>query len=477
MSVRVLVPSGVLGLGFDREALSAAAAMKPDVICIDGGSTDSGPHSLGTSTSKYSRAACKAEWRELMRVRAQLNVPLILGSAGTCGTDAMVDWMLTITQEIAVELEQTPKVTVVYSEQNKTHLLQAWHDQQIHELQPPLPLDAETIKSCEHVVALAGAEQIQVALQTGADIVIAGRTTDTAVVSALPLMLDCHAGACWHAAKIAECGALCSTHPTSGVIIVDIDCINSTSEDSSNEQHSNNEGAGFTIYPTAKGAACTAHSVSAHMLYENADPFILYEPGGHLDVRDAKYCELDDRTVRVTGSHWVPEPVYTVKLEGARLAGYQTTAMAILRDQHYVRNARQWVERLSSFLHNELSTHLSTDSDSYHIDFRLIGDNAVLGNLETRTSQAVEIGVLVIITANTQPMADEIGKFINPFLLHYPLTDGESLPTFAFPYSPAQTSRGALYEFCLNHVMELSEPMSVFRIATHQLPLANVAQP
>ena len=40
----------------------------------------------------------------------------------------------------------------------------------------------------------------------------------------------------------------------------------------------------------------------------------------------------------------------------------------------------------------------------------------------------------------------------------------EELPTFAFPYSPATTDRGALYEFCLNHVMRLDDPMQAFRL-------------
>ena len=47
MPTRVLIPSGVLCLGFDREALARGIAAKPDLIAIDGGSTDSGPFSLG----------------------------------------------------------------------------------------------------------------------------------------------------------------------------------------------------------------------------------------------------------------------------------------------------------------------------------------------------------------------------------------------------------------------------------------------
>lgn len=450
-SIRVLVPSGVLGLGFDSKALAAAVALKPDVICIDGGSTDSGPYSLGTSTSKYSRAVCVREWRQLMQARALLGVPLIIGSSGTCGSDDMVDWMLEITREIAGESDSDAaaeplKVALLYSEQESSMLQQQLAQQRITALEPEIPLDASVLESCTHVVALAGAEHIQAALDTGADIVIAGRTTDTAVVSALPLARGCHPGACWHAAKIAECGALCSTHPTSGVIVVDID------------------DSGFTIYPTAENAHCTAHSVSAHMLYENTDPFILYEPGGHLDVHEAQYTALDDTRVRVTGSRWIPTEPYTVKLEGARLSGYQTTLLALLRNARYVANARAWLDRLEEFLVREISASLSLAEDAYRLDFRLIGENATLGELETQRSAGHETGVLLIITADTQELANEIGKLCNPFLLHYPLTDDEPLPTFAFPYSPAQTSRGALYEFCLNHILQLDDPMSAVRL-------------
>ena len=61
-------------------------------------------------------------------------------------------------------------------------------------LNPELPLDKKTIKDTTNIVALAGVEQIQAALDTGADIVIAGRTTDTALMAALPISKGCHKG-------------------------------------------------------------------------------------------------------------------------------------------------------------------------------------------------------------------------------------------------------------------------------------------
>ena len=451
MTTRVLVPSGVLGLGFDEAALARGVAMQPDVICIDGGSTDSGPFYLGTGTSKYSRAASKAEWRRLMQARAEAGVPLVIGSCGTCGTDDTVDWMLEITRELAEELGQSLKIATLYSSQPAGQISGALAEDRLHPLEPAPDISADTIGTCSNIVALAGAEQVGAALETGADIVLAGRTTDTATVSALPLMRGEHAGAAWHGAKIGECGALCSTNPTSGVIMVDFD-------------HE-----GFEVQPLADGACCTPHSVSAHMLYENSDPFILHEPGGHLDVTAAAYTALDERRVRVTGSEWVPSNRYTVKLEGARIAGYQTTILAVLRDAGYVARAREWADRLHGFLQAEIQTRMDLSPTDYDLEFRLIGVDSALGALEAKTSAPAEVGVLGIVTAASAEEAEEIGKLINPFVLHYPLTSDEELPTFAFPYSPAQSERGPLYEFCLNHVLELDDPMQAFRLATHEI--------
>ena len=241
-------------------------AARPDIICIDGGSTDSGPFSLGAGQSKYSRAATKSEWRALMQARAEAGVPLVIGTAGTCGTDSTVDWMYDITLELARELGQELRVARLYSSQPAARIAEAATAGRIAPLHPAPELRLEGLTN---IVALAGAEQIQAALATGAEIVIAGRTTDTATIAALPLARGDAVGGTWHGAKIAECGALCSTNPTSGVILVDFD------------------ETGFTVEPLATGARCTPHSVSAHMLYKNSDPFRLFEPGGHLDVTGA----------------------------------------------------------------------------------------------------------------------------------------------------------------------------------------------
>ncbi|HCP81644.1 MAG TPA: hypothetical protein DIT67_08635 [Octadecabacter sp.] len=439
---KVLIPSGALGLGYDKAALARGIALGPDLIAIDGGSTDSGPSYLGRGVSKYARESTKAEWQNLIEARIAANCPLVIGTAGTCGTDSTVDWLYEITLEILSDLGASAKIARLYSEQDPSQIARTT----LTPLSAAPNVDAQTVERCTHIVALAGAEQINAALNTGADIIIAGRTTDTAIIAALPLANGDHAGGAWHGAKIGECGALCTTAPQSGTIMVEFDA------------------TGFNITPMGDDATATPHTVSAHMLYENSDPFILYEPGGHLDVTATRYTDVDGCTVRAEGSVWVPSDTYTVKLEGARITGYQTIAMALLRDAHYVANAQDWCDDIIKHHAAKAADRMGLDPNTWHAELRVIGQNAVLGDLENKPPTATELGVLAIITAPDQQTASTLAKLMNPYLLHHQLTRGEEMPTFAFPFSPAEIDRGAAYEFVLHHVMELADPMDAFRL-------------
>ena len=448
---RVLVPSGVLGLGFNRDALECGISRRPDIISIDGGSTDSGPHYLGTGTSKYSRASTLAEWSVLLEAGLTAGVPVVLTSAGTCGTDSAVDWMLEITDEAARNSSRRLRVATVRSSQPVDRLSRAMANGKIAPLDSAPELNNSSLARLSNVVALAGVEQVGAAIQTGADVVIAGRATDTAGIAALPIHNGDHVGASWHGAKIGECGALCSTRPMSGVIEIEFD------------------DRGCTVLPLDDAARCTPRSVSAHMLYENSDPLELLEPGGMLDVRNATYKALSDRAVRIEGSEWHPSPVYRVKLEGAGPAGFQTTTLVLIRNERYVLRVQEWVDRLRRFLISEATHRTGLTATAFDLEFRLVGLNATLGKLETKRNKPNEVGILFIVTAETQEAASEIAKLANPFLLHFPLTDGEELPTFAFPHSPAESERGRVYEFLLNHVMTLDDPMEAFQLGDEEV--------
>ena len=443
--VRVLVPSGMLGAGFDVAAIERGLALGADVIAVDGGSTDSGPYYLGSGKPKTAAAAVARDLRILLGAAARARIPLIVGSCGTSGTDSGVDWVAGIVDGILVEDGLDLAVATIHAEQTAASLVEHLDAGRVHPLAPMGELRAETLESCTHVVAMMGHEPIVAALQDGADVVLAGRATDTAVAAAYPLMMGMPAGPTWHAAKIVECGGQCTTNPRSGSVFATIDR------------------TGFVIESLDESVSCTPHSVAAHMLYETADPFRMREPAGTLDVTDAVYTALDDRRVRVEGSRFELADQHTVKLEGARITGYETMSFSAIRDPLILKDVDGWAEFLRQVLTARVGQTLGLAPADYAFDIRLYGHNAVLGHLDPATTPPREVGVMLLVQAADQETATAVAKVANPLMLHLPATDMAYLPSLAFATSPAETERGAAYEFVLNHVVDTETPTSMFR--------------
>ena len=88
---KVFVPFGALGTGIRDQAFQRGMELKPDIISTDAGSTDSGPYYLGAGTGKYARNLVKRDMELLMLAAHQANIPITVGSAGTCGSNQGVD--------------------------------------------------------------------------------------------------------------------------------------------------------------------------------------------------------------------------------------------------------------------------------------------------------------------------------------------------------------------------------------------------
>jgi Acyclic terpene utilisation family protein AtuA len=200
------------------------------------------------------------------------------------------------------------------------------------------------------------------------------------------------------------------------------------------------------------------------MLYENADPFRLLEPSGALDTSAATYTALDERSVRVEGSRFEQAPSRTAKLEGARLAGYETISLVGIRDPRILDSLDVWLGYLRSVLTDRVRSTLDLEPRHYDLALRCYGADAVLGPLEDSTGPAREIGLLLKVRASSQQTATAIAKTANPLLLHLPLPGMNHLPSFAFATSPAEIERGPSYEFALNHVLELEHGTDLFRL-------------
>jgi hypothetical protein len=448
MEIRVMAGNGCLGSGFKTASLDRGVAMKPHVIACDAGSTDSGPAALGSGRPKMSREACKRDLRLLLLARDQLGVPLIIGSCGTSGRDDGVDWMVDIAREVAAEDGLHFKLAAIKSDQSSAYLQQCWEEGRIRPLHPAPAVDAQVWRT-SHVVGMMGTEPIEAALRSGADVVLAGRASDSALFAVWPIMHGADPGLAWHAAKTLECGAACAVVPAADGMIATI-----------RDDH-------FDIEPLDIDARCLPRGIAAHTLYENANPFLLTEPSGVIDTEHARYEAIDERSVRVSGSRFRPADQYTIKLEGAQLTGYQTVVIGGIRDPHIINELDKLLPLAKAYFDGRVADLFGGRllPADYDIHYRLYGRDGVMGALEPlRDRQPHEVGVLITITAPTQAYASKIAGFVAHVSAHLPVSAYEGLiSSIAYPFSPPEIERGPAYRFSVNHVLAPDSPHEMFR--------------
>ena len=78
--------------------------------------------------------------------------------------------------------------------------------------------------------------------------------------------------------------------------------------------------------------------------------------------------------------------------------------------------------------------------------------------------------LMFVATARTQELATQIAKTCNPLFFHMPLEREMELPSYAFPFSPAEVECGAVYEFRLNHVVEVDNALQRVRTVFVDVP-------
>ncbi|WP_374469485.1 acyclic terpene utilization AtuA family protein [Phenylobacterium sp.] len=456
---KVIVPTGALGAGIKPEHVAAGLAMGAHAVACDAGSTDSGPSYLARSVSKWAREAVKRDLEVLMVASERAGIPLLIGTCGTSGADDALFWTRDIAIEVAREQGLKPKIAVLCSEQPRDAMKARLAAGRIRPLPPSGPLDEAALDACDHIVALMGPEPYIAALEAGATVVLGGRTTDTAVLAAVPIMMGAGLGAAWHAGKTAECGGVCTAVRGDGGVLIEV------FEDR------------FEIEPLSATNRCEVHGISAHMLYENSDPYRLYEPGGVLNVAGAVYTALDERRVRVTGSVWEPGP-YTMKLEGAGAGPYQTISLVGVEDPKVLANLDLFHDRLVAGLRERIDRTFGPEAGDYDVSVRIYGWNAVSGRpLPPGTPPPQEVGVLLVITAATQELATRISKTVNPIFFHFPLEPNLPQPSYGFAFTPAEIERGRVYKFHLNHVVETQDGHELVRTEWVDLSTAEAREP
>ncbi len=450
--VRVLSPCGVIGSGFPESSFERGLSLGPHVIACDGGSTDMGPASLGTGIPHFSRAATKRDLRLMLLGREKLGVPLIVGSCGTAGGDDGLAWMREICLEIAREENLRFRLATVRGEQDKDYLKRRLREGRIAPLDPAPEISGEVIDRSAHIVGMMGDEPVSEALSEGAEVVLAGRSSDVSIFACVPLRMGADRGLAWHAAKILECGAACAvTRKRPDGVFAWV-----------RDDH-------FAIEPLDPEMRCTPQSVASHTLYENADPFHITEPGGVLDTTESTYDAEDERSVSVRRSAYREAEAYSVKLEGAELAGYQSVIIGGVRDPYIIRQLDSWLGGIRKDF-GKRAEEIAAGAE-YELIIRVYGRDAVMGTQEPLAHEVPhEVGLLFEVTAADQETARTLASTLSHFALHYPIPEWSGLISgIAFPFAPAELDKGPVHRFNMNHVVYPDNPCEMFPIAHEEV--------
>ncbi|KAK4665312.1 hypothetical protein QC763_400840 [Podospora pseudopauciseta] len=459
--LRILTPIGMLGYSFDEHLYWTEIENGVDAIILDSGSTDSGPSRLALGLTSASREAYERDLKLLVTASANKHIPVLIGSAGGDGTNAHVQLLVDIVNEV-VEREKYRqlKIVTIHSEITKSEVRASLGRGEITPCGGGVPeLLSSDIDDAVVIVAQMGLEPWVQAMRDypDFDIIIAGRSYDPAPYAAFCVHNGFpDLGLAHHMGKIMECGAVCATPKSAEALaIVRQDC--------------------FEIRPLNPVAKCTPLSVAAHTMYEKPRPDLLAGPGGILDVRDSTYTQLPDgRTIRVTGSKFIPfspdqsspEPSvsntkYTIKLEAAKVTGHLAIFIGGIRDPIM---QSQLNDLLVPMIKKRLHQVYTFDFD---LSFKFYGQTPLIPGIAPQPAHfPTEIGVLGKVLAQTPAQAKAVANLAKVYFVHAPYPGQVATAgNFAMPLAPCDISVGPATQFCMYHLMEIDDPVVPFPIS------------
>ncbi len=452
--IRIL-QSSAMGYGnVSAEAIEAGLKLKPHIIVGQGTSSDPGPYYLGQDDiyGYVGKANKKRDIGLILGAARRAGIPFIFSGGSPSGSDVQLEGVLRMVHEMAVENGYRLRVAVISGEIDKQWLKQELRKgakaRRLAET-PRLPewLTEEEVDRSKRIVAQMGPEPVMEALKAQVDGVITGRALDIGLYMAYPLLHGFDKGLTAHMAKSIECGALCATPPINGNVFARL-----------RRDH-------FEVLPLNPEQRVTISSLSAHAFYERPDIARELNPGGYLDVTTARFEQVDERTVRVSGSTWVEQP-YTIKLEGVRSIGYRTITIAGLRDPNLVRHARPFAEKARARAREKFA------GEAFSIHFHHYGLGAVLGESEPlREFAAPEVGLVVSVVARTQDLATAICAYVRG-QLHFGDFPGRTSTAgnIATPFSPAEIPMGEVFVWNVWNALELDDPVRPFPYRIMEFP-------
>jgi len=451
--VTVITPVGCIGnRGVDVAALERAIEeTKPHALAMDAGSMDCGPWYLGAGKQHSPQLDVEWDLRAVLNSAVPRKIPVLIGSAGGSGAGAHVDKTVEAIRRIAKENNLHFRLAVIRSDVPKDFLLDRATNGSIdgtYSLQDGTPLKREEVENSNVIVGLMGVEPIIDALETGADVILCGRSCDSAVIAAYPIWKGFDRGLSYHMGDIMECGesAAEEIRPTLRALAHNrIPIIGRMEKDA------------FYLKPALDSLACTPNSCLMHSFYERTDIRRSKMPGGVLDKSDSHYTQHDPNTTKVWGTKLNTEQ-YSILLEGTRKIGHRKVLTLGVRTP-------EMIEQLDEILADveKISYQRFSEAGQFKIYWHRFGQNAVLGGSELPTEAIpTEVGLVADIIADTAELAHDVGYDLMTRIAfwRYPgryTTAGNVAVTF----SPGLLDGGEVFEFNIYHPIEVDDHRSL----------------
>lgn len=437
--MKIVALNGLLGYGYSEQALEAAFSEPVDYLGVDAGSTDPGPYYLGSGKSFTDRSAVKRDLALALPKALSHNAPFLIGTAGGAGSSAHVDWLRDILLEVAQEQSLHFTLGIARSDVSQEYVLEKLEQGKLIPMSDALQATEQTVKNSTRIVSQLGIAPMLELLERGAQVVLCGRACDTAIYAAPCIRHGYDPGLAFHMAKIMECGAMCS-EPVAAA-----DVMQAYIHDDY-----------FELRPANPARRCTVDRVAAHTLYEQSDPYMIYEPDGVCDLRNSAFEQVDERTVRVRKSVFFEAEQKTLKLEGVSCVGYRTISPATVYDPETIRRMDEIEKTVLDFVHeNTAGRH---PEGSWMVNIRRSG------------GPESSLGIILDVVGKTQAIADEICALVRSRMLHCDYDGRKSTAgNLAFPFSPSDIHVGPVYEFSVFHLAQVEDLMETAKLSVEEV--------
>lgn len=452
-SIAVLVSTGNLGDNIiEKDSFYKGIDCDIDYLAADAGTADAGPTFLGTDKPHNPVEWERHDLELLLLASRKKNIPLVIGSCSTTGTDRAVNLYSDLIKKITKEHKLPPfKLACIYSQIDKEYLFQRLDQEVIEPLGSPDALTKEDVIASTNITASMGVEQFIYAFRKGADVILAGRACDDAVIAAYPVYKGYDKGLSLHMAKTIECASLvCWPQMVKESVIGKL------------------TNSFFEIEPIHPAQKATPHSVAAHSMYERTDPFHQGVPGGVLDMTNSKYEQISERVTRVSGSVFREsvDGSYKVKLEGAGIVGFRSYFIVGVRDSIAISYIDTIINETRAKVKG-IMYPLGENTD-YVLYFHIYGKNAIIKNYEPiENSNSHEICIVIEAISKDQKVADSVAKCAKQrlFYMSYPGQKNSAGGSVALLTDEPLKPDNACCKWTVDHLLTLKDPhdANVFR--------------